>query len=172
MSCPPQPLVFCCCSIMSYLRPHGLQHARLPCPSLSPRVFSNSCSLSQWWHPNISSSVAPFSCPQSFPASGSFPVSQLFAYGGQSIGASASASASVPPMNIQGSFPLIWTGLISLQFKGLKSLLEHHSSKVSILWHSTFFMVQLSDPFVTTGKNHSFDWMDLCQQSDVSAQTD
>ena len=94
------------------LWPHGLQHARFPCPSLSPRVCSNSCPLSRWCHPTISSSVAPFSsCPQSFPASGSFPVSQFFTSSGQSIG--ASASAAVLPMNIQGRFPLGLTGLIS-----------------------------------------------------------
>ena len=100
------------------LCPHGLQHTRLPCPSPSPRVCSNSCPLSQWYHPTISSPVTPFSsCPQSFPASGSFPVSQLFTSGCQNIG--ASASASVLPMNIQGRFPLGFTGLISLQTKGL-----------------------------------------------------
>ena len=98
------------------LQPHELQHARLPCPSLSPGVCSSSCPLSQWCHPAISSSVIPFSsCPQSFPASGSFPMSQLFASGGQGIG----ASASVLPVNIQGWFPLGLTGLISLHSKGL-----------------------------------------------------
>ena len=99
------------------LRPHGLQHARFPRPSLSPRVCSDSRPLSQWCHPAISSSVAPFSsCPQSFPASGSFLMSQLFTSGGQSTG--TSASASVLPMNVQGWFPLGWTGLI-LQSKKL-----------------------------------------------------
>ena len=99
------------------LQPHGLQHARLPCPSLSPGVCSNSWPLSQWCHPTVSSSFTHFfSCPQSFPASGSFPVSQFFASGGQSIG----ASASVLLMNIQGRFPLGWTGLISLPSKGLQ----------------------------------------------------
>ena len=89
------------------LRPHGLQHARPPCPSPTPRVYSNSRPLSQWCHPTISSSVIPFySCLQSFPASGSFQMSQFFASGGQSIG--ASASASVLPMNIQDWFPLGW----------------------------------------------------------------
>ena len=98
------------------LWPHGLQHTRLPWPSPSPGVCSNSCSLSQWCHPTISSSVIPFSsCPQSFPASGSFPMSQFFASGGQSIRASASASAL--PMNIQGWFPLALIGLISLLSK-------------------------------------------------------
>ena len=98
------------------LWPHGLQHTRPPCPSPTPRVYSDSCSLSQWCPPNISSSVVPFSCLQSFPESGSFSVSQLFESGGQSIG--ASASASVLPMNIQHWFPLGWTGLISLQGVG------------------------------------------------------
>ena len=96
-----------CCSVSKScptLQPHELQHARLPCPSLSPRVCSNSCLLSWWCHPTISSSITAFSCPQCFPASGSFPVSRLFASGGQSI--RASASASVLPMNIQGWFPL------------------------------------------------------------------
>ena len=95
------------------LWPHGLQHTRLPCPSPTPGGYSNSCPLSQWCHPTISSSVVPFSCLQSFPASGSFPMSRFIASGGQSIG--VSASASVLPMNIQDWFPLGLTGLISLQ---------------------------------------------------------
>ena len=100
------------------LWPHGLQHTRLPCPSPTPGAYSNSCPLSWWSHPIISSSVVPFSsCLQSFPASGFFPMSQFFTSGGQSVG--ISASASVLPMNIQGWFPLGLTGLISLQFKGL-----------------------------------------------------
>ena len=103
---------------------------------------------------------------QSFPASGSFPVSQFFASGGQSI--AASASASVLPMNIQDWFPLGLTHLISLQSKTLKSVLQHHSTKASILWCSAFFMVQLSHPYMTTEKN-SFDYTDLCQQSNLSA---
>ena len=97
---------------------HGLQRARLPCPPPTPRACSNSCPLSQWCHPTVSSSVGPFSsCLQSFPVSGSFPMSQFFASNGQSVG--VSASASVLPMNIQGWFPLGLTGLISLQSKGL-----------------------------------------------------
>ena len=101
--------------VSNSLWPHGQQHARLPCPSPSPRACSNSCPLSQWYHPTILSSVIPFSsCLQSFPASGSFLVSQLFVLGGQSI--RASASTSVLLMNIPGWFPLEWTGLISLQF--------------------------------------------------------
>ena len=99
--------------VFSSMWPRELQHARLPCLSLSPKVCSNSCPLNWWCHPTISSSVAPFSsCPQSFPASGSFPMSQLFASGGQSIG--ASASASVLPMNIQGWFPLGLAGGLNL----------------------------------------------------------
>ena len=99
------------------LQPHGLQHDRLPCPSPTPRACSNSCPLSQWCHPTISSFVVSLSsCLQSFPESGSIPMSQLFASGGQSIG--ASASASVLLMNIQDWFPLGWTGWISLQSKG------------------------------------------------------
>ena len=95
--------------------PHGLQHTRLPCPSLTPGACSNSCYLSCWCHPTTSSSVVPFSsCPQSFPASESFPISQFFSSGGQSI----AASASVLPMNIQGCFPLGLTGLISTLYKG------------------------------------------------------
>ena len=102
----------------------------------------------RWCHPTISSSVIPFSsCLQSFPASGYFPMSQFFTSGGQSI--RVSASASVLPTNIQDWFPLGLTGLISLQSKGL---LQHHSSKASIHWHSAFFMVQLSHPYMTTGK--------------------
>ena len=101
------------------LWPHGLQHARFPCPSLSPRVGSNSCPLSRWCHPSCP--VVPFSCLQSFTASGSFPMCQLFVSGGQSPG----AGASVLPMNIQGWFPLGWTGLISLQSKGLSTVFSN-----------------------------------------------
>ena len=104
-------------SVVSNSLPHGLQHTRLPCPSPTPRVCSNSCPLSQWCHTNNSSSVIPFSSHlQSFQASGSFPTCQFFASGGQSIG--VSASASILPMNIQDWFPLGWTGWISLQSKG------------------------------------------------------
>ena len=112
-------------SVMSYsLRPHGLQHARPPCPSPTPGVYSNSCPLSQWWHSTISSSVIPFSSHhQSFPASGSFPVSQFFTSDGQSIG--VSASTSVLPMNIQDWSPLEWTGWISLQSKGLSRVFSN-----------------------------------------------
>ena len=99
------------------LPPHGQQHARPPCPSPTPGVHSDSCPLSRWCHPAISSSVPFSSHLQSFPASGSFPMSQFFASGGQSIG--VSASATVLPVNIQDWFPLGWTGWISLQYKGL-----------------------------------------------------
>ena len=144
-------LLFSCQVVSSSLQPHELQHARLPCPSLSPYICSNSCPLSQWCHPTISSSVIPFfSCPQSCPASGSFSMSQNFASGGQSIGASASASDL--PMNTQDWSPLGWTDRISLQSKGLSSLLQYHSSKASILQCSVFFIAQLLHPYMTTGK--------------------
>ena len=111
------------------------------------RVCSNSCPLSQWCHPTIWSSVIPFSsCLQSFPASGSFQISQLFASGGQSIG--VAASTSVLSVNIQDWFPFGWTGT-------LKSLLQHYSSKASILQHSAFFIVQFSHPYMTAGKTMS-----------------
>ena len=120
------------------LWPHGLQHARPPCPSQIPGVYSDPCPLSQWCHPTISSSVVPFfSCLQSFPALGSFPMSRFFPSGGQSIG--ASASASVLPMNIQDWFPLWWTSWISLQSKGLSRLF----SNTSVQKHH-FFSAQLS----------------------------
>ena len=120
---------------------HRLQHARLPRPSLSPRVFSNSHPLSQWCQPTISSSVIPFSySPQSFPASGSFSMSQLFTSNGQSI----RTSVSVLPMNIQGSFPLGLTGFISLLSKdSQESSPAPHFESVSILWRSAFFMVHV-----------------------------
>ena len=117
------------CIIQSYWL-HGLQHTRLPCPSLSPRVCSDSCQLSQWCYLTISSSAALFSfCLQSFLASQTFPKNWLFASGGQSIG--ASASASVLPVI---SFRIDWFDLLAVQGT-LKSLLQHHSSKASILWH-------------------------------------
>ena len=110
--------------VSNSLQPHGLQHARLPCPSPTLRAYSNSCPSSWWCHPTISSSVIPFSSHlQSFPASGSFQMSQLFASGGQSIG--ASASTSVLPMNIQDWFPLGWTGWISLQCNGLSRVFSN-----------------------------------------------
>ena len=133
------------------LWPHESQHARPPCPSPTPRAYSNSCLSSQWCDTTISSSVVPSSSLlQPFPASRSFRMSQFFASGGQRIG--VSASASVLSMNIQDWFPLGWTGWFSLQSKGLLSLLQHHSSKASILQCLTFFIVQLSHAYMTTGK--------------------
>ena len=125
---------------------HGLQHARLPCPSTTPRADSNSCPSHQWCHPTISSSVVPFSSRlQSLPASGPFPMSWFFTSGGQSIG--VSASASVLPMNIQDWFPSGWTGWISLQFKGLSRVFSNITfQKHSILQCSAFLIVQLSHP--------------------------
>ena len=125
------------------LQPQRLQHARLPCPSPTSGACSNSCPLSRWCQPTISSSVIPFSCLQSFPASGPFQMSQLFASGGQRIG--VAASASVLPMNIQGliSFRTDWLEFLAAQGT-LKSLLQHHSLKALILQHSAFFTVQLS----------------------------
>ena len=134
------------------LWPHGLQHSRPPCPSPTPGAYSNPCPSSRWCHPAISSSVVPFSyCPQSFSASESFPMSQLFASGGQSIGVSASASS--PSNEHPGliSFRMDWLDLLAVQGT-LKSLLQHHSSKASVLWHSAFFIVQLSHPYMTTVK--------------------
>ena len=114
---------FSCSVVSDSLRPHESQHARPPCPSPAPGDYSNSCPSSRWCHPAISSSVIPFSsCPQSLPASGSFPMSQLFAWGGQSIG--VSALTSVLPMNTQDWSPLGWTGWISFQSKGLSRVLR------------------------------------------------
>ena len=179
----------CCGSVakscLTLCDPHGLQHTRLPCPSLSPGVCSNSCPLSQWCHPTISSSATFFSsCPQSFPAgsfpmsqglfrwgssqSGSFPMSQLFTSGGQSIG--AWSSASVLPMNIQDWFPSGLTGWISLQSKGLSRVF----SSTTVQRHQ-FFGTQ---PSLWSNshihghdylKNHSFDYTDLCQQRSYSS---
>ena len=127
------------CSVMSdSLRPHKLQHTRLPCPSPTPGVHSNPCPLCRWCHPTISSSVIPFSSfPQSFPTSGSFQMSLLSASGGQSIG--ISASTSVFPMNTQDWSPLGWTGWISLQSKGLSRVFSN-----TTVQNHQFFSTQLS----------------------------
>ena len=145
---------FSCSVVSDSLWPHGLQHSRLPCPLPTPRAYSNSCPSSWWCHPTISSSVIPFSfCLQSFPASRSFPVSQFFPSGGQSIG--TSTSASVLPMNIQVWFPLGLTGLIFLQFKELSRVFsnttvqKHHSSAFSLLYRP--ILTSIHD-----WKNHSF----------------
>ena len=142
-------------SVMSdSLRPHKSQHARPPCPSPTPRVYPNSYPLSRWCHPAISSSVIPFSSwPQSLPESGSFPMSQFFAWGSRSIG--VSASASVLPMNTQ-DWSLGWTGWISLQFKGLSRVFSNTTFQ-----KHPFFITQLCSPTLTSiygyWRNHSFD---------------
>ena len=149
------------------LRPHGLQHARPPCPSPTPGAYSDSCPLSRWCHPTISSSVIPFSSRlESFPASGSFQMSQFFASGGQNIG--VSASASVLPMTMQDWFPLGLIDLISLQSKGLSRVFNTMAQKYQFcshqpsLWSNSHIHTWLQ-------KNHSFDNMELCWQSNVPA---
>ena len=139
-------------SVMSdSVPPHGLQHTRPPCPSPTPRVYPNSCPLSQWCHLTITSSVVPFSsCLQSFPGSGSFQMSQLFASGGQNIGFSFNISPFIEHPGLI-SFRMDWLDLLAVRGT-LKSLLQHHSSKASILQCSTFFIVQLLHPHLTMGK--------------------
>ena len=135
--------------VSSFLRPRGLQHSRLPCPSATRGVFSNSCPLSQRCHPTISSSIVPFSsCLQSFPASGSSLMSQLFASGGQTFSFSINPSSEYSGLIF---FTIDWFDLLAVQGM-LKNHLQHHSSKASILQHSAFFMVQLSHPYMTIGK--------------------
>ena len=137
--------------VSDFLRPCGLKHARPPCPSPTPGVYSNSCPL-----PMLPSNHLILCRPLLllrlvFPTSRSFQMSQLFASGGQSIG--VSASTSVLPMNTRDWSPLGWTGCISLKFKGLSRVfLQHHSSKASVLWHSAFFIVQFPRPYMTSGK--------------------
>ena len=138
--------------VSDFLWPHGLQHARLPCPSPYPRACSNSCPLHRWCHSTILSSVVPFSsCLHRLLASGFFLMSWLFTSGGQSIGSSALAL----PMNIQDWFPLGWTGWISLQSKGLSRLFSNHSSKASVLQCSLW---SNSHPYMTTGKTIALTW--------------
>ena len=145
------------------LRPHESQHARPPCPSPTPGVYQNPCPSNLWYHPTISSSVIPFSsCPQSFPASGSSPKSQHFTSGGQSTG--ASVSASVLPMNIQDWFPLGLIGSISLLSKSSPAQFESISPLVLSLLYGPA-LTSIHDYW----KNHSFDSTDLCRQSNVSA---
>ena len=151
-----------------FLQLHRLQHARLPCPSPSPRVSWNSCSLSRWCHPTISCSVTPFSfCCQYFPASGYFPMSQLFPLGGQNNG--ASASASVLPMNIRDWFPLGLTGLISVLSKGLSRVFS--STVVKNISSMVFSLLNV--PTLTSvhdyWTHHGFGYTDLSWQSNVSA---
>ena len=160
--------VFSCSVVSDSLQTHESQNARPPCPSPTRGVYSNSCPSSRWCHPAISSSVVPFlSCPQSLPASGSFQMCQLFAWGGQSTG--VSASASVLPMNTQDQSPLGWTGWISLQSKGLSRV----SSNTTVQKHQ-FFGTQISSQSNSPSihdhwKNHSLDQTDFCWQSNVSA---
>ena len=145
---------FSCLVMSNSLQRYELQHARPPCPSPTPGVHSNSHPSSRWCHPAISSSVVPFSsCPQSLLASESFPMSQLFTWGGQSYWR---FSFSIIPSNEHPgliSFRIDWLDLLAAQGT-LKSLLQHHSSKASILQRSAFFTVQLSHPYMTTGKTN------------------
>ena len=145
--CPLSSVQFSRSVMYDSLQPHGLHHARLPCPSSTPRAYSNSCPLSWWCHPTISSSVIPFSsCLQSFPASGSFQLSQTSEV--------LEFQFQHPSNEFSGliSFKMDWLDLVVVQVT-LKSLLQHHSSKAWILWCSAFFIVQLSHPYMTTGKS-------------------
>ena len=149
------------------LRPHGLQHARPPCPSLTPRIYQNPCPLSWWCHPTISSHVIPFnSCLQSFPASGVFSNESALHIRWSKIW---SFSFNISPSNEHLgliSFRMDWLDLLAVQ-RTLKSLLQHHSSKASILWCSAFFIVQLSHPYMTTRKTIALTRL-LCWQSNIS----
>ena len=147
------------------LWPHGLQHAPLPCPLSSPRICSNSCPLSQWCHLIILCSVIPFSCVQSFPKPQSFLMSWLFVSGGQNIG----ASASVLPMNIQDWSPLGLTRLISLKFKGLSRVFSNTTVQKQQFFGARPSLWPNSHTIHDFWKNHSFNYMDLCWQSNVSA---
>ena len=159
---------FSCSVVSDSLWPYESQHARPPCPSPTPGVYSNPCPSSRWCHPTISSSVIPFSsCPQSFPASGSFPMSQLVTWGSQSTG--VTDSASVLPMNTQDWSPLGWNGWISLQSKGLSRVFSK-----AIVQNINFLALSfLHIPTLTSihdhWKNHSLDQTDLCWQNNVSA---
>ena len=134
------------------LRPHEPQHARPPCPSPTPIVHPNPCPSNQWSHPTISSSIVPFSSyPQSLPASGSFPMSQFLTSGGQSIKSFSFTTSPSSEYSGPISFRIEWFDLLAVQGT-LKGLLQHHSSKASILWCSAFFTVQLSQPYMTTAK--------------------
>ena len=142
---------FSCSVVSDSLQHHGRQHARPPCLSSTSGVYPNSCPLSQWCHPTIWSSVVPFSsCPQSFPASRSFPMSEPFSSGGQSIG--VSASSSVLTMDIQDWFPLGWLLGSPCSPRDSQESSPTPSSKASILQCSAFFRVQLSHPYMTNGK--------------------
>ena len=145
------------------LQLQGLQHTRPFCPSPSPGVCPSSCPLHRWCHPAISSSDALFSfCPQYFPASGTFPMSQLLASSDQNTG--ASTSASVLPMSIQDWFPLRLIGLISLLSKGLSGVFSSTTvGRHQFFWHSAFFTVQLSQPLCDHWEDQSLDYTDLCR---------
>ena len=158
---------FSCSVVTNSLQPHEPQHARPPCPSPTPKVYPNPRPMSWWCHPTISSSVIPFSsCPQSFPASGSFQMSHLFTSGGQSTG--VSASASVLPMNTQDWSPSGWTGWISLQSKGLSRVF----SNTTVQKHQ-FFGAQLSSQsnshIHTWPLEKPLPWLDLCWENVVYA---
>ena len=161
-------LLFSCSVISDSLRPHELQHARLPCPSPSPGVCSNSCPLNQWCHPTISSSVIPLLfLPSIFPSiRGSSNESVLRIMGPKYWSFRFSISSSNEYSELI-SFRINWFDLLAVQ--GILKCLQYHNSKASILWHSLFFMVQLPRPYMSAGKTHSFDYTDLCQQSNVSA---
>ena len=150
--------------VYEFLRPHELQHTRLSCPSLSLRFGSNFCPLSWWCHPTISLSLACFSCPQSFPASKSFLMSWLFTSGGQIKYWHCSISSSNEYSGL-ASFKIDWFDLLAVQ-RTLKSLLQHHSLKVWILWCSALFMVQLSYPYMTSRQTvvltTGFCWQSKC----------
>ena len=153
-NCTYPSVQFSCSVVSDSLGPHELQHSRPPCPSPTPGVYANSCPSRWWCHPTVSSSVVPFSaCPQSLPASGSFPMSQVFAWGGQSTG--VSASTSVLPMNTQEWSPLGWTGWNSLQSKGLSRVF----SNTTVEKHQFFWLSFLYSPTLTSihdhRKNHS-----------------
>ena len=157
---------FSCSVVSNSLRPQGLQHVRLPCPSSTSGACSNSCASSQWCHPTISSSVVPFSCFQSFPALVSFPISQFFHQVAKVLCFSFSIS---PSSGYSGliSFTIDWFDLV---VQGtLKSLLQHHTSKASILWCSAFLIVQLSHPYMTTGKTIALTRWTSVSKSNVSA---
>ena len=164
--CPYFSVQFSCSVVSDSLQPHGLQHARLPCPSPTPRACSDSCPSSWRCHPTTPSSVITVSSSlQSFPASGFFPISPFLTSGGQSIG----VSASVLPVNIQGWFPLGWTGSISLQSKRLSRVFSNTTAQ-----KHQFFSAQLSYSTTLTSihdywKNHSFDQTNVYWQSNVSA---
>ena len=155
-------VLFSCQIMSSSSQPHGLQHTRLPCPSPSPQVCPSSCPLNWWCHPTISPSVALFFCLQSFPASWSFPMSQLFTSGGQHVG----ALASVLPKIIQGWFPLKLTDLTSLLSKGLSKVFSNTTVQKHQFFSSQPSLWSSSHDY---WKDHSLDYVDLCWQSDVFA---